>query len=60
MDFTLVSNQRTQHFTGDASYRFDKYGLLVIADGRGKQFTFSPSAWFYLEEDERTGAIAKV
>jgi hypothetical protein len=53
MEFTLVFMGRTQHFTGAASYRFDKHGLLVIADGKGKQLTYAPSAWHYIEEDER-------
>ncbi len=54
MDFTLHAlnddGRFSQGFTGEASYEVGPSGALIVRDGRGKQFTYSPAAWFLVEE----------
>jgi hypothetical protein len=56
MDFSLHSGDTEERFTGEeARYRVDDKGLLIITTGDGKQRTYSPSGWDYIEEAASTG-----
>ncbi len=57
MEFTLHSGDTEERFTGDAArYRVDEKGLLRVTTGNGKQRTYSPSGWDYIEEAASTGS----
>jgi hypothetical protein len=56
MEFKLTCGDDSYSFQGDAAYRFDRHGLLVVTDGEGRQFTYSPSAWSLIEEPEHGSA----
>lgn len=56
MDFTLHSGDTEEPFTGEtARYYVDDKGLLHVTIGDGKQRTYSPSGWDYIEEPPSTG-----
>lgn len=54
MDFTVQASDDegrfSQSFGGDASYEVGPSGVLVIRDGKGQQLTYSPAAWFLVQE----------
>lgn len=56
MEFIVKSGDVEDFFHGDSSYRFDAHGLLVVTSEQGKQRTYSPNGWDYLEEDAPTSA----
>jgi hypothetical protein len=51
MTFTLYTRDGTLQFSGDAHYRHKDNGVLVVTDD-GRQTTYSPCAWFSIEESE--------
>lgn len=55
MDFTLHAQDDNgrfrQDFTGEASYEVAPSGVLIVQDERGRQVTYSPGAWFVVEEE---------
>ncbi len=55
MDFSLHSGDTEERFTGEARYYVDDKGLLHVTTGDGKQRTYSPNGWDYIEEAASTG-----
>ncbi len=51
MDFIVCRGDRKEPFTGDARYDFDDKGLLIVTLESGRQRTYSPSGWDYIEHD---------
>jgi hypothetical protein len=57
MDFSLHSGDTEERFTGEEAryYVDEKHGLLHVTTGDGKQRTYSPSGWDYIEEAVPSG-----
>jgi hypothetical protein len=49
MAFTLHSRDQQERFTGEARYHFNEAGLLIVTLEDGRQRTYSPNGWEYLE-----------
>jgi hypothetical protein len=58
MDFIVKSGDIEDHFHGDSMYRFDNNGLLIVTSDQGKQRTYSPNGWDYIEQDTPSGPNA--
>lgn len=41
-----------EHFHGDAKYRFNDHGWLVVTTEEGRRRTYGPMGWRYVEESE--------
>ncbi len=52
MTFTLHTTHSEETFGDAARYTFNKAGLLVVRTGDGRQRTYSPNAWTYIEEPQ--------
>ncbi len=51
MDFSLHTRDQQERFTGDARYHFNQAGLLIVTLEDGRQRTYSPSGWQYIEAE---------
>ena len=51
MEFTLHTADGYENFRGESWYSFTEHGLLVVTTEDGKQRTYSPSAWAFIEKD---------
>ena len=51
MDFKLIldGTGSSQNYHGDATYRVEQNGVLIITDGE-KRRIYGPAAWFCIED----------
>jgi hypothetical protein len=50
MAFILHSTNGKKNFPDEARWRISEKGLLEIHTSDRKRFTYSPSGWFFIEE----------